>query len=110
MGGAALLLGIIDILHWTPRHGVGDPAIEVRFPPAGAVDADPDLGRERTLGDLAIDSGPGQAGPGEDGVQADDTVWCGHGCAGSCQLSLTAPDTHRTSAYARKRVQGAVVA
>src|SRR5271166_4143259 len=105
MGGAALLLGIIDILRWTPRYGVSDPAIEVRFPPAGAVDADPDLGRERTLGDLPIDGGPGQAG-----VQADDTVWCGHGCAGSCQLSLTAPDTHRTSAYARKRVQGAVVA
>ena len=43
--------------------------------PAGAVDADLDLGRERTLGNLAVDGGPGQPGPGKHGSQADDTVF-----------------------------------
>lgn len=50
--------------------------------------ADPELGGECTLGDLAIDGGPGQAGSVEDCVQADDTVWLGHGMSGSCWLFL----------------------
>src|SRR5206468_611388 len=79
-----------------PRHGVGDPAVDVGFPPTSAVDADPQLGGERALGDLAVDGGPGQAGPRENGFEADDTVWCGHGCAGSCRLFLTASGTRQS--------------
>ena len=42
-----------------PCHGICDPAVDVGFSPVGAVDVDPDLGRERALGDLAVDGGPG---------------------------------------------------
>lgn len=58
----------------TPRDGVGDPAIDIRFTPTGAVDADPDLRWERALSDLAVDRSPRQASPVEDGFQANDTV------------------------------------
>ena len=37
--------------------------------PAGPVGADFELSRERALGDLAVDGGPGQPGPGEDGFK-----------------------------------------
>lgn len=67
-----------------PPDRILDPAVDVGFFPSGAVDADPDLGRERAFGDLAVDGGPGQAGPAENGFQANDTVWFGHGCAVSC--------------------------
>ena len=59
----------------TPRHGICDPAVDVGFLPARAVDTDPELNRERSLGDLAVDGGPGQPGPGKDGFQTDDPVW-----------------------------------
>ena len=52
--------------------------------------------RERALGDLAVDGGPGQAGPGENGFQADDTVWCEHGCAASCRVFLTTAETRQS--------------
>jgi len=94
---------LIELTFRTPRHGIGDPAVDIGFPPASAVDADPDLGRERTLGDLSVYGGPGQAGPAENGFQADDTVWFGHGCAASCRLFLTAPDPDRTSIFSRAR-------
>lgn len=94
----------VDLFFRSPRHGVSDPSIDVGFSPAGAVDADPDLRRKRAFGDFAIDGGPGQARPDKDGVQADDTVWCGHGCAASYRLFLTAPDPERATASARARV------
>lgn len=52
--------------------------------PAGPVGADFELSRERALSDLAVDGGPGEPGPGEQGFQADDTVWFAHGRAASC--------------------------
>jgi len=63
----------------TPGDGICDPAVNVGFPPASTVDADPELGGERALGDLAVNGRPGQPAPGEDGFQADDTLWRGHG-------------------------------
>jgi hypothetical protein len=82
----------VELASRTPRHGIGNPAIDVGLPPASAVYADPDLGRERAFDDLAVDGGPGEASPSENGFQADDTVWCVHSCAASCRLFLTAPD------------------
>ncbi len=67
----------------TPRRGIGDPAVDIGFPPACAVDADPELGRECAFADLAVDGGSGQAGTGKNGFQADDPVWFAHGCAAS---------------------------
>jgi len=57
---------------------IGNPAIDFSFAPASAVDADPQLRRERPFGDFPIDGRAGQAGPVEDGFEADDTVWFGH--------------------------------
>ena len=53
------------------------------------------LRRERALGNLAVDGGPGQPGPGKDSFQADDTVWFAHGRAASCWLFLTAAETRQ---------------
>ena len=73
--------------------------------PAGPVGADFELSRERALGDLAVDGGPGQPGPGKDGFQTDDTVWFAHGRAASCWLFLTAAETRQDRPLqARKRV------
>ncbi len=63
--------------------------------PAGPVGADFELRRERALGDLAVDGGPGQPGPGDDGFQTDDTIWFAHGRAASCWLFLTAAELDR---------------
>lgn len=52
--------------------------------PAGSVGADLELSREGAFGDLAVDGGAGQSGPGEDSFQADDTVWLAHGLAAFC--------------------------
>lgn len=81
------------------RNGVGDPAIDVGLMLARAVGADFDLRREGALGNLAVNGGPRQAGPGEDGSQADDTVWLAHGCLDFCWLCLTAPEPDRTRIY-----------
>ena len=82
-----------NVIAFSPRppcDGIGNPAIDLGLPPTGSVDADSDLGGERSLSDLSIDGGAGQARPGEDGIQADDTVWCGHGCDASGWRFLTA--------------------
>src|SRR5206468_1545108 len=71
--------------------------------PAAPVDADLDLRRERALGDLAVDGGPGQPGPGENGFQADDTVCFWHGRAGSCSLFLMTYETRQDSHCRRAR-------
>jgi len=63
--------------------------------PAGPVGADFELSRERALGDLAVDGGPGQPGPGKNGFQADDTVWLAHGRGASCSLLLTTSETRQ---------------
>jgi len=70
--------------------------------PASPVGADFELSRERALGDLAVDGGPGQPGPGENGFQTDDTIWFSHGRAASCWPFLTAPETRREPFQARK--------
>jgi hypothetical protein len=63
--------------------------------PASPVGADFDLGRERALGDLAVDGGPGQPSPGEHSFQTDDTVRFAHRPAASCWLLLTASETRQ---------------
>src|SRR5450631_2414021 len=63
--------------------------------PASPVGADFELGRERALGDLAIDGGSGQPGPGKDSFQTDDTVGFAHSCAASCWLFLATAETDR---------------
>ena len=52
----------------TPSDGIGDPEVYVGLMPAAPVNADLDLGRERALGDLAVEGGSGQPGPGKDGI------------------------------------------
>src|SRR6516165_5131555 len=71
--------------------------------PASPVGADLELSRERALGDLAVDGGPGQPGPREDGFQADDTVWFAHGRGASCLLFLTASETRQERRCRRAR-------
>src|SRR5579863_5724188 len=69
------------------------------------MDADPDLGRECALNDLAVNGGSRQPGPGKDSFQTDDTVGFAHGCAASCWLFLTASETRQDSSCgAHKRV------
>src|SRR5258707_7249942 len=95
----------IELAFRTPGDGIGDPAVDVGFMPAGPVGADSELSRERALGDLAVDSGPGQPGPSEDGFQPDDTVWFAHGRAASCWLFLTTAETRQgRHSRTRKRV------
>lgn len=60
--------------------------------PACAVGADLELSRERAFGDLAIDSGSGQPGSGENGFQAYDAIRFAHGWPAFCWLFLTAPE------------------
>jgi hypothetical protein len=93
--GRLLVSDFIELAFRRPRDRICDPAVDVGFMPAGPVDADLDWGREGTLGDLAVDRGPGQPGPSEDGLQADDTVWFAHGRAASCWLPLTASETRQ---------------
>ena len=63
--------------------------------PAGSVGADFELGRERALGDLTVDGGPGQSRPDKNGFQANDTVWVSHGHAASCSRLLTLSETRQ---------------
>src|SRR5690242_11550816 len=86
---------LIQLAFRLPCDGIVDPAIDVGFAPAGAVDADFELGRECALGDLTVDRGAGQTGPGQDGFEADDPVWLTHGNAASSWLLLTAADPDR---------------
>src|SRR5689334_20087206 len=74
----------IKLTFRTPSEWICDPAVDLRFMPAGPVGANFELGRERAVGDLAVDGRPGQPGPGENGFQADDTIWFSHGRAASC--------------------------
>jgi hypothetical protein len=83
----------IELAFRTPSDGICYPAVDVRFMPSGPIGADLQLSRERAFGDLAVDGGPGQPGPGEDGFQPDDTVYFAHGRAASCWLFLTVSET-----------------
>lgn len=89
-----------------PCDRVGDPAVDLGFAPARAVDGDAELGRERALGDLAVEGRAGQAGPGKDGAEADDAVGVGHGCAGSCWGGVRGTGPVRTGQYGRARASG----
>lgn len=71
--------------------------------PACTGDTDLNLAWEGAFGDLAIDRGSGQTGPGKNGFQADDTIWFKHGRAAFCWLFLIAPDPERTDTYGRAR-------
>src|SRR5258705_12776037 len=70
--------------------------------PPSPVAADFELGRERALGNLAVDGGSGQPGPGKNSFQTDDTVWFAHGRAASCWLFLTTAET-RQGRHSRTR-------
>ena len=85
--------GFLEPAFLTPANWICNPAIDVGFMPARAVAADLELGRERALGDLAVDGGPGQPGPGKDGFQPDDTVWLAHGCDALRWSLLTSCET-----------------
>src|SRR3954464_3031070 len=87
--------GRIELALRAPSDGICDPVVNVGLMPAATVDADPDLRRERALGNLAIDGGAGQPGSGEDGFQTDDPVWFAHGRAASCWLFLMASETRQ---------------
>src|SRR5450631_4822470 len=50
---------LIELAFRTPRYRIGDPAVDVGFAPASAMDTDPDLGWECPLIDLAVDGRPG---------------------------------------------------
>lgn len=63
------------------------------------MNADFDLGRKRPFGDLAIHGRARQAGPGENGLQADDLVGVGHGI---CFHSLTVVGTPLEEQLANK--------
>src|SRR5450755_1394752 len=96
---------LIELAFRTPRDGIGYPAVDVGFVPPSPVGADFELGRERALGNLAVDGGSGQPGPGKDSFQTDDTVWFAHGRAASCWLFLTTAETRRgRHSRTRKRV------
>src|ERR1700744_1448878 len=69
--------------------------------PACTVGADLELSGECALGNLAVDGGPRQPGPGKHGFQTDDTVWFAHGRAASCWLFLTAAETRQDSSCMR---------
>src|SRR5579872_5066388 len=88
---------IVCVAFWTPSDGICDPAVDVGFMPAGPVGANFELSRERALGDLAVDGGPGEPGPGENGFQTNDTFWFAHGRAASCWLFLTAAGTRQAA-------------
>lgn len=60
-------------------RGIRHPTIDFGFAPASTIDTDPQLRRECSLSDFAIDGRAGQAGPVEDSSEADDTVWVRHG-------------------------------
>src|SRR5579872_3327791 len=92
---------ILELAFRTPRDGICDPTVDVRFMPAGPVGANFQLSRERAVGDLAVDGGPGQPGPGENGLQTDDTLGFAHGRATSCWLFLTASETRQDSSCRR---------
>jgi hypothetical protein len=100
----------VELASRLPCDRIGDPAIDVGFPPASAVDADLDPRRKRALGDLAVDGRPGQAGAGENGFHADDTVWCEHGCAASGRVFLTASGTRQSEDLLLRKSDLGVVA
>ncbi|CEJ86420.1 conserved hypothetical protein [Hyphomicrobium sp. GJ21] len=103
------LAGFIGCPFRSPPDRIGDPTVDVGFPPSRAVGADLELGRKRALGDLAVDGGPGQAGAVADGVKADDTVWLAHGNNASCWLFLTVSETSQSKELSLHKKDLAVV-
>ena len=93
----------IELAFRTPSDRICDPAVDVGFVPPSPVGAYFELSRECALRNLAVDGGPGQPGPGEDGFQTDDTVWFAHGRAASCWLFLTAVGPDRKGRCRRAR-------
>ena len=97
--------GLIESTFRTPRDGICYAVVDVRFMPAGPVGAYFELSRERALGDLTVDGGPGQPGPSKDGFEADDAIWFAHGLAASCWLFLMTAETRQDRPlWVRKRV------
>ena len=82
---------------------IGDPAIDGRFVPASAVDADRYLPGERPLRDLAIESGTGKPGAGQNGLHTNDTIRIVHGAVLSIHGAAHAPKgQHRAAPFARQ--------
>lgn len=95
-----LSAGSVIVIGGTSSDGIGHRTIDFGFVSARAVSANPDLGWESAFGDLAIDSGPGQAGAIEGGLETDDPIRGGYGGVASCCLFPAALDPVRTSLYA----------
>lgn len=106
-----------------PADRIRDPPIDIGFPPSRPVHADLDLSREGAFGDLAVDGRAGQAGPREDGPEANDTIRFRHGrlaFAGSIWHVLE-PDraiqglraiqlsSHRPVSWKRRQIGGLTV-
>ena len=100
---SALESDLIELAFRTPSDWIGDPAVDVGFVPAGPVGADLELSGEGTLGNLAVDCGPGQPGPGKNGLEADDPVWLSHGSAALCLPCLMASGTRQDRLRRRAR-------
>ena len=83
---------------------IGNPAVDLRFTPASAVNADRYLRRERPFGDLAIDSRARQSGAMKDGFEADDTVWFWHVRNSIAWRLMTLPAMKLTASLREKRV------
>ncbi len=66
---------LINFMFRAPSDWICDPAVDVRFMPAGPVGADFELSGKGALGDLTVDGGARQTCPGKNGFQADDTVF-----------------------------------
>lgn len=56
-----------------------DPAVEFGFSPADSVQTQLHFRREGALAYLAIHGRAGKAGPMDNGLEADNTVWFWHG-------------------------------
>ncbi len=81
---------------FAPCNRIGDPPIDIGFPPARPVYAYLDLGWEGAFGDLSIEGRAGQAGPLKDGSEANDAVRLGHSWPASRWVLLTSDRTDRT--------------
>ena len=74
---------------------IGDPAIDGRFVPASAVDADRYLPGERPLRDLAIEGGTGKPSASQNGLHTNDTIRIVHGAVLSIHAAAHTPkDQH----------------
>lgn len=81
---------------------IGNPAIDLGFAPAGSMDADRYLRRERPFGNLAINRRTRQSCAMKDGFEANDTVWFWHVRVSIAWLLMTLP-AMKLAAFSREK-------